>query len=81
MLVFEEAKKRIVEELAGRLFTNYYTGAEYFPSSLTVDDVSIPLLAPEEELEMVYAEAIRRLRRRRRLLEGAGERYVYSYIA
>jgi hypothetical protein len=54
MLVFEEAKKRIVEELAGRLFANYYTGVEYFPSNLTIDDVSIPLLAPEEREALLF---------------------------
>jgi hypothetical protein len=54
MLAFEEVKKRIVEELAGRLFTNYYTGVEYFPSNLTIDDVNIPLLAPEEREALLF---------------------------
>lgn len=54
MLAFEEVKKRIVEELASRLFTNYYTGVEHFPSNLTLDDVNIPLLAPEEREALLF---------------------------
>jgi hypothetical protein len=38
--------------------------------------------APEDELETVYSEAVKRLRRRRRrMLEDVGARYAYSYIA